>query len=233
MMKTDKELTDELEAIYKQVAKENIGETKSAFEKSPIFDEIHSKKQQLPSARLSNTRVFILILFLSVLLAVYFWPSIYYKSLVKSGNKTYPVKTNRITGKKSYYYGDKWHGNPIPTAKPFRPSITVSIEPPPAMEKDAEKTSAPIDQPLSKGRYAIQIKAHKDLKKVNDLSDILKERGFDAYWEKVDIKNKGRWYRVFVGRFSDASEATRYMKENKIDVSYPGSFIQKVSLKQP
>ena len=227
-MQTDKELADELEAIYKQVAEENIGETKSAFEKSPVFDEIHSKKQRLPPARHSNARVFVLILLLSALLAVYFWPSIYYEGFIKSGDKTFPVKTNRITGKIFYYHGDKWHGNPIPTAKPFRSPITVSIESPPA-----ENTSAPINQPLSKGRYTIQIKALKDLKKVNYLSDILKKRGLDAYWEKVDIKDKGSWYRVFIGQFSDASEAERYMKENKIDISYPGSFIQKVSIKQP
>ncbi len=229
-MKTDKELTDELEAIYKQVADEDIGDAKSAFENTPVFDEIHSKKQ-LPSARHSNTRIFILILFLSALLAIYFWPSIYYEGLVKSGNKTYPAKTNRITGGKSYYYGDKWHANPIPTAKPFRSPITIFIESPPVMAEDAEKTSAPVNQPLSKKRYTIQIKADKDLKKINELSDILKERGLDAYWEEVDIKNKGRWYRIFIGRFADASEAAKYMKENKIGISYPGSFIQKVSPK--
>lgn len=232
-MKTDKELLIELESIYKQVAEENIGETQSTFEKNQVLDEIHSEKQQLLTVRHSKAIFSVLILFMLALLAVYFLPSIYHEGLIKSGKMTYPVKTNRITGKNFYYYENKWHDNPIPTATPLKSPITVSIESPSATKKEVENTPAPINKTLNMAIYTIQVKAFKDLKKVSDLSDILKKRGFDVGWEKVDIKNKGIWYRVFIGRFSDSSKAAKYMKENEIGSSYPGSFIRKLSLEQP
>jgi len=228
-MKTDKELINELESMYRQVAEENIGDTKSALQKIPLALETDSTERQTPPPRRPKTGIFLLSLFLIPLMGFFLWPQIYHEGLTKSGDKIYPVRTNKITGGKSYFYKDKWRSNPLPTARPVRSPITISMESPPPMIDDAEKVPLSTVPPSHEGRYTIQIKAIKDFKKVNDFLALLQKRGFKPFWEEVTIKNKGIWYRIFIGRFSDTSEATKYLNENKIAVSYPGSFVQKVS----
>ncbi len=58
----------------------------------------------------------------------------------------------------------------------------------------------------------------------------LKENGIDAHWATVNIEDKGVWHRVFIGHFADREDAVRYMKEEGIDRSYPGSWVSGPSL---
>jgi hypothetical protein len=59
---------------------------------------------------------------------------------------------------------------------------------------------------------------------------LLKEKGIDAHWTRVNIEGKGVWHRVFIGHFADKKDAVRYMKEKGIDRSYPGSWVPETSL---
>ncbi len=49
-----------------------------------------------------------------VVLAVFFWPPLYHYDTIPSGNQTYQVRTNRITGSMTYFDGEKWNTPPNP-----------------------------------------------------------------------------------------------------------------------
>lgn len=40
-----------------------------------------------------------------------------------------------------------------------------------------------------------------------------KEYGISSYWVKVDLGNKGTWYRVFTGYFQSAEEAEAFIRQ--------------------
>lgn len=78
--------------------------------------------------------------------------------------------------------------------------------------------------------YAIQIKAYRDLEEAKRFVAVLKEKGIDAHWTRVDIEGKGVWHRVFIGHFTAKKDAVRYMKEKGINRSYSGSWVPEASL---
>ena len=100
---------------------------------------------------------------------------------------------------------------------------TPAGEPKPEVQQ-AEKPAA------SERPFAIQIRARRDLEEVKSFVAGLKENGIDAHWATVNIEDKGVWHRVFIGHFADREDAVRYMKEEGIDRSYPGSWVSGPSL---
>ena len=241
-MKTDDQLIDELEAMYHQVAEETTGDAKSAFEKGVLPLQSKPVETAVPPRRQSRTRLIVLSLVLISLLLSFLWPHLlYHNGLTKSGDRVYPVRTNRLTGDKSYFYNDRWKTNPIPTAQSVRSPITISLTtplpatakeeqlPPPVPDQSPAPVTKPSPAPAKPGKYAIQIKAIKGSDGVDEYMALISERGFAPFREEVTITGKGTWNRILIGRFSDISEAIQYMKDNKIAASFPGSFVQKIS----
>jgi len=76
--------------------------------------------------------------------------------------------------------------------------------------------------------YAIQIGAFRDLENARDFTEVLKKEGLDTFWISSKSKNRGRLYKVFVGRFANKNEATGFLKDKKILNDYPDSFIRTV-----
>jgi len=233
-MKTDEQLVNELEDIYHQVAEEHAGDSNSSFEQSPSLFEDDPSGKQISQSRRFKFKVFMLMLLVILAAGFILWPFIYNEGLTKSGDTVYPARTNRITGEKSYFYNDEWRKELIPEAIPVRAPITVPIENPvPVVNDDLGKLHQSIEEPQTEGRYTIQIKAIKNMEDVNEFLTLLRGKGLNPHWEAVKIKNKGTWYRIFIGRFQDTSEAKAYMKESKLAISFPGSFVQKISSDQP
>jgi cell division septation protein DedD len=75
--------------------------------------------------------------------------------------------------------------------------------------------------------YAIQVRATKDARIAQDTVAALKKRGHDAYSEIADLKNKGTWYRIFIGAFVSEKEALQYVETKKIASVYPDFIIHK------
>lgn len=192
--------------------------------------------------------------FVVVVLAVFFWPTLYHYDTIPSGNKTYQVRTNRITGSMTYFDGGKWNNPPIPTAQPSAlPPLPVPAPPeqPPALSakqpipapatkpgpavgpKVASKKEAPSEkqasQPGETKGYAIQVSAMRDLNMAKEFVETQKKSGQQVYLAKIKVKDRGVWYIVYIGRFADKAEAVRYMKEKKIKEFFPECFIQKLS----
>jgi len=45
-------------------------------------------------------------------------------------------------------------------------------------------------------------------------------RNLAPYWSKVDLGEKGIWYRIFAGHFKDAEEAERFIKEQALEDAF-------------
>ena len=53
------------------------------------------------------------------------------------------------------------------------------------------------------------------------LSDY-QEKGLSAYWVKVDLGDKGVWFRFFAGYFRTKEEAEKYIRDRNIQGASPG-----------
>ncbi|MFH1757868.1 MAG: SPOR domain-containing protein [Pseudomonadota bacterium] len=192
--------------------------------------------------------------FVVAVLAIFFWPTFYHYDTIPSGNQTYQVKTNRITGSMTYFNGEKWNTPPIPAAQPSAPPPLPAPAPPaqpptlsakqpiPATAakpgsvegpKVASKKETPSEkqssQPAETKGYAIQVSAMRDLNIAKEFVETQKKSGQQVYLAKTKVKDQRVWYRVYIGRFADKAEAARYMKEKKIKEIFPGCFIKKIS----
>lgn len=75
--------------------------------------------------------------------------------------------------------------------------------------------------------YSVQIIAYQEKDEAEAMAKQLRGGKFSVRVEEVDIKGKGRWYRVLLGKFKNRAEALKYLNDNKIGEIYPQSFIQK------
>jgi cell division septation protein DedD len=93
-----------------------------------------------------------------------------------------------------------------------------------------QKTNLPSSpaKGAKNGKYAIQIIAYPEarIKDALAFAHDLRKTQSDVYLERVNIRKQGVWYRILMGHFKNAEDATRYMKEQKILEAYPGSFVQ-------
>jgi cell division septation protein DedD len=185
--------------------------------------------------------------------AVFFWPTFYHFETTPSGNQTYQIRTNRITGSMTYFDGEKWSNLPNPAAQPLVP------QPLPAPAPAADSTALSANQPLpatpknpeapaeskvssaevaasemqasrpeaTKG-YAIQIAAMSNLKTAEEIAEKQRKSGQQVYTAMGKGKDQGVLYKIYLGRFANKAEATRFMKEKKIKDIFPDCFIQKL-----
>ncbi len=82
-----------------------------------------------------------------VVLAGLFWPTLYRYHMIQSGDRTYQVRTNRITGRMSYLEGGKWNNPPIPEAKPSAPVALPASAPPAQPPVRSAKEPIPEGKP--------------------------------------------------------------------------------------
>ena len=55
--------------------------------------------------------------------------------------------------------------------------------------------------------YSIHGASYQNLDRVKDAILMLKEKGYDASYDKVDIEGKGRWYRLYIGKYDSKEKA--------------------------
>ncbi len=81
------------------------------------------------------------------------------------------------------------------------PSPKTSPAQPPATK------AAPASKPSGKTVYSVQVGVFKNETNAATLSKKLKEKGYDAFTLKSDVKGKGVIYRVLVGKFEDRKKS--------------------------
>ncbi|MGZ6230481.1 MAG: SPOR domain-containing protein [Syntrophales bacterium] len=123
-------------------------------------------------------------------------------------------------------------------AKEIAPDKAIKPEPP---QKAVTRSAAKKEIKIAKSKktrlkntqrqasmpFAIQIKAVRGIEMATEFTKVLKDEGLDAYWSEMRAKDGGTLYKILVGRFASREEALTYMKEKRVDINYPGSYIQK------
>ena len=88
-------------------------------------------------------------------------------------------------------------GLPVPVAKP---AVEKKVVP----EEKAVKSN-----PLVQGEYpySIYLSSLKTLDQAKRAIAVYANKGIQAYWVKVNLNEKGEWYRIYTGHFKDREEA--------------------------
>jgi cell division septation protein DedD len=62
--------------------------------------------------------------------------------------------------------------------------------------------------------FSLHIGSYRTIERAEKAISLHGQEGLDIYRVKVDLKDKGLWYRIFTGFFKDREEATRFREEN-------------------
>jgi cell division septation protein DedD len=116
------------------------------------------------------------------------------------------------------------------------PSVQTEEKATQEIEAKEERTefvpqgTAKPDVPITpKKYYAIQVGAFRHLENANELIEVFKEKGLDAYWISMASRNGGILYKVLVGHFADRNEAVEFVNDKSVLSDYPGSFVLPIS----
>jgi cell division protein FtsN len=95
--------------------------------------------------------------------------------------------------------------------------------PVPAPKQAVEKKTVPVEKaqdssPVSEGEYpySIYLSSLKTLDLAKRAIAIYADKGIQAYWVKVQFKEKGEWYRIYAGHFKDPQEAEGFAQARGI-----------------
>ena len=71
--------------------------------------------------------------------------------------------------------------------------------------------------------FTIQVASFKDRAKADLALTGVKAAGYPAYLVEADLKEKGTWYRIYVGNFASKSQANEFLSQLK--PTYKDSFV--------
>jgi hypothetical protein len=112
--------------------------------------------------------------------------------------------------------------------QPKPPEVAAKEEhkPVPVQTQASEKPGAPQIAPpqLSTPQYpySVYLGSFKAAEAVNKALSDYQEKGLSAYWARVDLGEKGVWFRFFTGYFRTKLETEKYIKDNNIQSAEPG-----------
>ena len=78
-------------------------------------------------------------------------------------------------------------------------------------EVKMSKNGATIKRSLP---YTLYLGSFRTLNRAENAEKIYTGTGLSPYWAKVDLGEKGEWYRVFLGHFKDTKQANRFKQEH-------------------
>jgi cell division septation protein DedD len=99
--------------------------------------------------------------------------------------------------------------NNPPAATP--PEVTRTAQP---QQQPAPPTQT-LSVPAGQGTISLQAMSSPNEAEAKEFAEKLTRAGISAYVVAADLKAKGRWYRVRVGRFGTREEAARYAEQSK------------------
>jgi len=86
------------------------------------------------------------------------------------------------------------------------PPVSVADKEKPGLSMEKKQT-AERNEAAAKGRFEIQVAAHQDDNKAEQMAAKLKSLGFASRVAAKDIPGKGKWFRVIVGGFETREKA--------------------------
>ena len=110
--------------------------------------------------------------------------------------------------------------------KPQGGAATQESQPVPAQTQPQSKPATPEATPSRPATpqypYSVYLGSFKAPEAVKKALSDYQEKGLSAYWVKVDLGDKGVWFRFFSGYFRTKEEAAKYISENAIQGAEPG-----------
>ncbi len=111
--------------------------------------------------------------------------------------------------------------------EPMAPPAPVQ---PPAVPKKAEtpqtgtqpkevavaKTVLPVSGSTVSYPYSVYLGSFQNLEYLKKAQSVYENQGLSSYWTKVELGEKGTWYRVFTGYFRSAQEAEAFIQQKRI-----------------
>ncbi len=91
---------------------------------------------------------------------------------------------------------------------PAAPPRQTALKTPPA-----KKEQAPEPVPVVKTRYSLQIASYSEKEMADEEVKKMKKRGYAAFVVTSDVPDKGTWYRVRLGSFSNKAAAEKLVNE--------------------
>jgi cell division septation protein DedD len=113
-----------------------------------------------------------------------------------------------------------------PQPSPPQSAVKEGPQPVPVQPQVSEKPAAPKAAPSKPSAaqypYSVYLGSFKAPEAVKKALSDYQEKGLSAYWAKVDLGDKGVWYRFFAGYFRTKEEAAKYISEKAIQGAEPG-----------
>jgi cell division septation protein DedD len=111
--------------------------------------------------------------------------------------------------------------NEAQTPEPPRPIESVSSVPPESStprqsNSDAAITITSQEDASRSYPYAIYLGSYKNIDRAQKAVSTFREKGLSPYWVKVDLGEKGVWYRVLAGYFQTKDEVQGFIEEHQI-----------------
>jgi cell division septation protein DedD len=154
----------------------------------------------------------------------------FYKTLADKDNKTVSIdlKPKAANEKSNVEQKQVTSDEPKKTAAP-EPQKEIKIEmkdektvSPPVQKEPAAAKKQPVvakkeprtpSVPQSKVRYALQLASYQEREPAEDDVKKMKKQGYAAFVVTSQLPDKGTWYRVRLGSFSNKASAEKLQKE--------------------
>ncbi|MCJ7595181.1 MAG: polysaccharide biosynthesis tyrosine autokinase, partial [Desulfobacterales bacterium] len=102
--------------------------------------------------------------------------------------------------------------SPIAIAPPGTLEAAPIREAPSVATKGAGVDRAVIQKKDGRYPYSLSLAAFRTHEQVERAVALYDEKGLHPYWAKVDLGEKGMWFRVFAGHFEDMEQAQRFQQ---------------------
>lgn len=106
--------------------------------------------------------------------------------------------------------------SPGTVAEPVGPA-PLSLESKTAGDSVEEAIPGDTTASLKRTYYSLHIGSFQNSGNAKKRAWLLSKRGLPAWWKKVTIPGKGKWYRVYIGKHQDRAEALRLGKKLKAE----------------
>ncbi|MBN2126252.1 MAG: SPOR domain-containing protein [Deltaproteobacteria bacterium] len=114
--------------------------------------------------------------------------------------------------------------------EPDLPPSRVQASPEPLQESAQAPKPVPVSLPPESGSdeerppdrnrffpYSLKTGAFRDLHLTRRAATVYLERGLSPYWTRVDLGEKGVWFRVFLGHFATEQEAKAFKERHGLE----------------
>jgi cell division septation protein DedD len=65
--------------------------------------------------------------------------------------------------------------------------------------------------------FSVYLGSFRTLKRAEKAVALYGEKGFSPYWTKISLPEKGEWFRVFTGTFSERGQAERFIQDQGLE----------------